>query len=78
MPTMMEARLVDFLQQQMGISAASTRLALAQSQAAHLLPIVLWQENLLSLEQLEQVFDWWDIAARSTTTYLEQPTKSEN
>ncbi|MBD2305669.1 DUF2949 domain-containing protein [Chroococcidiopsis sp. FACHB-1243] len=28
-----------------------------------MLPIVLWQENLLSLEQLEQVFDWWSTAA---------------
>ncbi|WP_410500750.1 DUF2949 domain-containing protein [Chroococcidiopsis sp. SAG 2025] len=40
-----------------------------------MLPIVLWQENLLSLEQLEQVFDWWSTAARSTTTNdLEKPT----
>ncbi|URD53503.1 DUF2949 domain-containing protein [Chroococcidiopsis sp. CCNUC1] len=35
----------------------------------------MWQENLLSLEQLEQVFDWWSTAARSTTTNaLEKPT----
>ncbi|PSB48380.1 DUF2949 domain-containing protein [Cyanosarcina cf. burmensis CCALA 770] len=75
MPTTIETQLVDFLQQQIGISAASIRLALAQSQATHLLPIVLWQENLLSLEQLEQVFDWWSTAARSTTTNdLEKPT----
>ncbi|PSB49474.1 hypothetical protein C7B80_01655 [Cyanosarcina cf. burmensis CCALA 770] len=54
-------------------------MARVQAQATHLLPIVLpivlWQENLLSLEQLEQVFDWWSTAARSTTTNdLEKPT----
>jgi hypothetical protein len=63
-----EAQLIEFLQQQIRIWAPST-------QATHLLPIVLWQENLLSLEQLEQVFDWWSTAARSTTTNdLEKPT----
>jgi Protein of unknown function (DUF2949) len=75
MSTTIEVLSIDFLQHKIGIWAASIGVAWVQAQTTHLLPIVLWRENLLSLEQ---VFDRWETAARSTTNRIEKASKSEN
>ena len=54
-------QLINFLQVELAISADSIALARAhREQDPQFLPMVLWQYGLLSLEQLEQVFDWLD------------------
>ncbi len=50
--------LLQFLQHELAISEQSIASALHQSdQDTSLFPIVLWQNGLITLEQLDQVFD---------------------
>jgi hypothetical protein len=51
--------LLQFLQRRMGLSPSALELGQRQAELEQApLPIVLWSFGLLSLEQLEQVFDW--------------------
>ena len=53
--------LLDFLQQRLGLSDSALTLGLRQADLEQApLPIVLWSFGLLSLDQLQQVFDWQD------------------
>ena len=55
------AELIDFLQQRLGLSGSALTLGLRQAELEQApLPIVLWSFGLLSLDQLQQVFDWQD------------------
>jgi len=55
------AELIDFLQQRLGLSGSALTLGLRQAELEQEpLPIVLWSFGLLSLDQLQQVFDWQD------------------
>ena len=48
-----------FLQRSLGLSTNALNLGLRQAELEQApLPIVLWSFGLLSLEQLQQVFDW--------------------
>ena len=48
-----------FLQRRIGLSTNALNLGLRQAELEQApLPIVLWSFGLLSLEQLQQVFDW--------------------
>jgi len=52
-------KLLDFLEAELGLSSQALETAQHLSQAiAGPLPMVLWQSGLISLLQLEQVFDW--------------------
>lgn len=56
-------RLISFLQSELAIPA--NWIALAQKQGEqdpNLLPMILWQYGLVTLSQLEQVFDWLETA----------------
>lgn len=52
-------QLLDFLQEQLALPEPSIAMAvrLAQQNVGPL-PMLLWQYGLVSLEQLEQIFDW--------------------
>ncbi|MGI0484719.1 DUF2949 domain-containing protein [Pantanalinema rosaneae CENA516] len=51
--------LIQFLQNDLFVSADAIAIALRQeSVLPHLLPMVLWQYGLITLEQLEQALDW--------------------
>ena len=55
------AELIDFLQQRLGLSGSALTLGLRQAELEQApLPIVLWSFGLLSVDQLQQVFDWQD------------------
>ncbi|MGH1397446.1 MAG: DUF2949 domain-containing protein [Trichormus sp.] len=57
------SRLIHFLQEDLSISAAS--LAIAQrhrEQDPGPLPMILWQYGLITLDQLEQIYDWLETA----------------
>jgi Protein of unknown function (DUF2949) len=52
-------RLIDFLQNELALPKAAIALAVNHcEQKLNLLPIVLWQYGLVTLEQLDQIFDW--------------------
>lgn len=57
--------LIDFLQKNLAISSTEIALAQRQGEEQNLLPIILWQYGLLTLEQLEQVFDWLDANSKN-------------
>lgn len=51
--------LIRFLQEDLKLPSASITLALKQSeQIPSLLPMTLWQYGLITLIQLDQIFDW--------------------
>ncbi len=52
-------KLVCFLRDELAIPAASIDLAVRHhSDTPHLLPIILWQYGLVTLKQLDVIFDW--------------------
>lgn len=60
-------QLIHFLQHDLSISPEA--IAVARHEEAHLphlLPMILWQYGLVSLEQLEQIFDWLDTTQART------------
>lgn len=59
----LKPRLIQFLQDELAIPAASVAIALRHEEPPSLLPIVLWQHGLVTLEQLNQIFDWLETAS---------------
>ncbi|MCT7949119.1 DUF2949 domain-containing protein [Ancylothrix sp. C2] len=55
-------KLIEFLQEDLGISNTCIELALRSQEPPTLLPMVLWQYGLVSIEQLERIFDWLEAA----------------
>jgi hypothetical protein len=52
-------KLVRFLREELAIPTASINLALNHpEQTPSLLPMILWQYGLVTLEQLDRIFDW--------------------
>ena len=56
-------KLVQFLQEELSIPSTSIKQALQQcKQEAAPLPMVLWQQGVLTLQQLEKIFEWMEVA----------------
>ncbi|MEM9213776.1 MAG: DUF2949 domain-containing protein [Cyanobacteria bacterium P01_F01_bin.150] len=56
-------KFVCFLQEELALSPASIVLALRHSQQdPGPLPMILWQYGLITLEQLDRIFDWLETA----------------
>jgi len=54
-----EKKLLNFLQNDLSIPIASIEIALRhREQTPSLLPMILWQYGLVTLEQLQLIFDW--------------------
>ena len=54
-------KVTNFLRQNLNLSDDSVQLALKQSQPNYSsLPIVLWQYGLVSLPELDRVYDWFE------------------
>jgi hypothetical protein len=54
-------QVVSFLHQNLNLSDDSIQLALKQSQSDYdSLPIVLWQYGLVTLPELDRVYDWFE------------------
>lgn len=54
-----QARLIEYLQQDLGLSDHAIALSLRQTDALpNLLPIALWKYGFVTAKQLEQIFDW--------------------
>lgn len=57
------AKLIRFLQDELSISSSSISLAMRQCESdPGPLPMVLWQYGLVTLEQLDRIFDWLETA----------------
>lgn len=58
---MMESQLVKFLQEELFVPDAAIAVARRHPISdPSLLPMVLWQYGLVSLEELDQIFDWME------------------
>ena len=56
-------KLIHFLQDDLAISAASMSIALKQVEHnPGPLPMILWQYGLVTIEQLDRIYDWMDAA----------------
>jgi hypothetical protein len=59
MELMMSHPLVRFLKDELALPQDSIALAVQHAeQTPSLLPMILWQYGLITLAQLEQIFDW--------------------
>ena len=57
------SKLIYFLQEELAVSPSSIKVALKHcEQDPGPLPMILWQYGLVSLEQLEQIYDWLEAA----------------
>ncbi|MDY7022278.1 MAG: DUF2949 domain-containing protein [Cyanobacteriota bacterium] len=64
-----QAQLVQFLRFELAIPASSIAMALRhREQECGQLPMILWQYGLISLEQLDRVFDWLERFGTSVET----------
>lgn len=53
------AGLIEFLQADLAIPQAAVAFGIKHcGEQLNLLPVVLWQYGLVTLEQLDQIFDW--------------------
>lgn len=56
-------KLISFLRDELAIPSASIELAVRHHpDTPNLLPMILWQYGLVTLEQLDQIFDWLETA----------------
>lgn len=54
-----QERFISFLTEDLGIPTDAIQLALAQdAQTSGFLPMILWQYGLVTINQLDQIFDW--------------------
>jgi Protein of unknown function (DUF2949) len=54
-------KLIHFLQDDLAISSSSMSLALKQVEQNHgSLPMILWQYGLVTIEQLDRIYDWME------------------
>ncbi len=59
MTTSQQAQLIEFLKQELAVPAEAIALGVRRSAAnPNLLPIVLWQYGIVSIHQLDAIFDW--------------------
>ena len=52
---------INFLNKDLGLPSSSISLAIKKSGSSfNTLPMILWQYGLISLQQLDRIFDWLD------------------
>ncbi|MCU0518854.1 DUF2949 domain-containing protein [Kamptonema formosum] len=57
------SQFIRFLQEDLAISASSIQIALRRrEQDPGPLPMILWQYGLITIEQLERIYDWLETA----------------
>jgi hypothetical protein len=54
-------QLINFLQEELSLSSSSIAIALRHcEQDPGPLPMILWQYGLVTLEQLDRIYDWME------------------
>ncbi|MGP1386735.1 MAG: DUF2949 domain-containing protein [Thainema sp.] len=55
------SQLINFLQEELSLSSSSIAIALRHcEQDPGPLPMILWQYGLVTLEQLDRIYDWME------------------
>lgn len=54
--------LIRFLKDELLVPDSAVQVALRHPEHATQLPMILWQYGLITLEQLDRVFDWLEVA----------------
>ncbi len=58
-----DVRLIQFLKEELAIPDTSIAIALRhQESTPSLLPMILWQYGLITLQDLDRIFDWMETA----------------
>lgn len=58
-----QTRLIRFLQEELAVPATAIKLILRHREPNSIsLPMILWQYGLVTLEQLDRIFDWLETA----------------
>lgn len=53
-----KSQLTHFLQEELQLSDDAVQMVLGQCKTLKRLPVILWQEKLVSFSQLDRLFDW--------------------
>lgn len=53
-----QAQFIYFLREELAIPSTAIDFALRRVDIPSLLPMILWQYGLVTLSQLDQIFDW--------------------
>ncbi|MGJ3251943.1 MAG: DUF2949 domain-containing protein [Elainellaceae cyanobacterium] len=61
MSAIQQHQFIRFLEDDLSIPAKSVAIALRHPEHSSQLPMILWQYGLISLDQLDQIFDWLEI-----------------
>jgi dTDP-4-dehydrorhamnose 3,5-epimerase-like enzyme len=51
-------QVIDFVQQEFGISRAEVITALHHDESASQFPLILWQYGFITVQQLDRLFEW--------------------
>jgi len=58
------ARLIQFLKEELAVPDTAIAIALRhQEPTPNQLPMILWQYGLITLEDLDRIFDWMETSA---------------
>jgi hypothetical protein len=58
-----QSKLIRFLEDELAVPASAIAMALRRHESeSSWLPIILWQYGLITLQQLNQVFEWMESA----------------
>lgn len=56
-------RLINYLREELAVPASAISLALRQAEhTPNLIPTILWQYGIITIEQLDRIFDWMETA----------------
>ena len=58
-----QTQLIRFLQEDLAVPTDSLDIALRHQEYRGQLPMILWRYGLVTLDQLDQIFDWLEAAA---------------
>lgn len=61
------SQLINFLKQDLAIPEDALDMALRKESSLTQLPMILWQYGLVSLKQLDKIFDWLEAGAYEAT-----------
>ncbi|MCG8362361.1 MAG: DUF2949 domain-containing protein [Pseudanabaenales cyanobacterium] len=61
-----QTQLIRFLQEDLAVPTDALEIALRHQEYRGQLPMILWQYGLVTLEQLDQIFEWLETASPSS------------
>ncbi len=61
-----QTQLIRFLQEDLAVPSDSLEIALRHQEYRGQLPMILWRYGLVTLDQLDQIFDWLESTAPSS------------